>query len=97
MPIFVVLGNFTAKGIEGIKESRKGNEEVKKLVEAAGGKILALYYTFGRYDWVSIVEGPNIETAMKTLMMFGMRGGSRTETLVAVSDEDTLKIIDEIP
>lgn len=97
MPIFVVLGNFTANGIERIKESRKGNEEVQKMIEAAGGKILGLYYTFGRYDWVSIVEGPSLEAAMKTLMMFGIRGGSRTETLVAVSAEETLKLIDEIP
>ena len=97
MPIFVILGNFTAQGIERIKNSKKTQEEAKKLVEAAGGKILGLYYTMGRYDWVSIVEGPSIETAMKSLIKFGMGGGSRTETLVAVSGEDWVKLIDEIP
>ena len=97
MPIFVILGNFTSKGVETLKETRKGQENAQKLVEAAGGKVLGLYYTMGRYDWVSIVEGPSIEIAMKTLMMFGMGGRNRTETLVAVSADKALKLIDEIP
>jgi uncharacterized protein with GYD domain len=97
MPIFVVLGNFTGEGVKGLKNLPKAYESAKKLVESVGGKLLGHYYTFGRYDWVSIVEGPNLENAMKALMMFGMGGGSRTETLVGISIEETFKLIAEIP
>ena len=46
---------------------------------------------------MAIVEGPSIEAAMKALFTFGMGGTNRTETLVALSGEEAIKVIDEIP
>ena len=97
MPIFIILGNFTAEGIKGIKTLKKRQEEAKKLVESFGGKLLGLYYTMGRYDWVSIVDGPSIETATKALYIFGSNGANRTETLVAITADAAAKIAGEIP
>jgi uncharacterized protein with GYD domain len=51
----------------------------------------------GRYDWVAIVEGPDIESAMKSLFMFGRGGTNRTETLTAITGEEAVKLIGELP
>ena len=61
-----------------------------------GSKLLSLYYTMGRFDWVAVVEGPDIESAMKALFTFGMGGTNRTETLVAISGEDAVKLIGDL-
>ena len=62
-----------------------------------GGTIKAIYYTFGRYDLVAIVEGPSIESTMKALMITAGVGAIRTETLVAISTEDFIKIVNDLP
>lgn len=97
MPIFVILGTLTQEGVKTIKNLKERQEAANKIVEAAGGKIVALYYTMGRYDWVSIVEGPSIEAAMKSLFIFGSGGFNKTETLVAVSGEEAVKIAESLP
>jgi uncharacterized protein with GYD domain len=38
------------RGMVSTPEDR--TEPVSKLVEAAGGKLLAYYMTFGEYDWL---------------------------------------------
>lgn len=97
MGIFVILGNLTQQGIKTIKGSEKRQKQAAEIIESVGGKLLGLYYTIGRYDWVAIVEGPSIEDAMKALFIFGMGGTNRTETLVAITGEEAVKIIAELP
>jgi uncharacterized protein with GYD domain len=97
MPIFVVMGNLTEKGIKGLKDGAKRTKEVEALIKSLGGKLLGFYYTFGKYDWIAITEGPSLETAMKALMIFAQDGTSRTRTLVAMSDDEVDKIISEMP
>ena len=97
MPIFIILGNLTQDGVKGIKNLPKRQKMAEELTESIGGKILSLYYTFGQYDWVGVVEAPSIESAMKSLFMFGMEGASRTNTLVAITAEEAVKMVKEIP
>ena len=97
MPTFVVLGNLTEKGIKGLKAGSKRTKEVEDLIKSVGGKLLSFYYTFGKYDWIAIVEGPSLEAAMKGLFIFGLDGSSRTRTLVAMSAADVDKIVSELP
>ena len=54
----------------------------------AGGKSIAVYYTQGRYDLVSITEAPDEETAMAFLFSMNKAGNVRTETLRAFSLEE---------
>lgn len=97
MPIFVILGNLTEKGIKTIKDAGKRHKQAADIIGSVGAKLLGLYYTFGKYDWVAVVEGPSIEAAMKALFIFGKGGTNRTETLVGVTSEEAVKIIGELP
>lgn len=63
-------------------------EQMKK----EGTKILGMYWTLGRYDAIVIVEGKDEKTAMKSLIRFGEIAS--TETLVAVTREEALKLLE---
>ena len=97
MPIFVILGNLTEKGIKTIKSAGKRQKQAKEIIESVGAKLLGLYYTMGKYDWLALVEGPSVEAAMKALFIFGQGGTNRTRTMVAIPAEDANKIISELP
>jgi uncharacterized protein with GYD domain len=97
VPIFVILGSLTEKGIKTIKDAAKRQKQAEEIIKSVGGKLLGLYYTMGKYDWVSIVEGPSIEAAMKALFIFGKGGTNRTRTMVAFTADEANKIIGDIP
>ena len=63
-------------------------EDAKKK----GIKIMRLYWTLGRYDGVIIFEAPSEKDAMKLLS--DVRDGTTTETMVAVSREDAIKMFE---
>jgi uncharacterized protein with GYD domain len=94
---FIILGNLTQKGIQTIQDAAKRQKQANEIAESFGCKILSLHYTMGRYDWVAHVEGPDIESAMKSLFVFGRGGTNRTETLVAITDKEAVKLIGELP
>jgi len=50
MPVFIVLGQFTQKGIENMKASPERLEAARKVARSVGGEIKEFYYTMGRYD-----------------------------------------------
>lgn len=97
MPTYIVLGKWTQKGIENIKDGPKRYEDANKVAKSVGGEIKALYMTMGQYDWVSIMECPNDEAAMRVLLIFGSGGSNRTETLKAFPIEKGIEIIKELP
>ena len=97
MPEYIILGQFTQEGIKNIKDSPKRLEDAKKLMKSLGGKLKVFYYTLGRYDFVAITEGFDLDSALKAAMMIGGVGSVRTETLVAFPSEKGTEIIKSIP
>jgi uncharacterized protein with GYD domain len=97
VPTYIILGNFTQKGIEEIESSPKRLENSRKLTESLGGKMKAFYYTMGRYDFVGITEGTNLDNALKGLFILGKGGAVRTETLIAFPAEKGAEIIKGLP
>ncbi len=61
-------------------------------VAKAGGKILGFYWTLGRYDAVTIIEGTDEKTALKSLLTFADLVS--TETLVAITSEEASKLVE---
>ncbi len=93
MGTYVVLCNWTQKGIEHVKESPTRLDEVKKAFQAKGAQIKAFYLVMGRYDMVIVAEAPDDETVAKLALAVGSRGGTRTETLRAYPEDEYRKII----
>jgi len=97
MPYYIFLLNWTDQGIRNVKDSPKRVAQAKALVEKMGGKWLGLYYTFGQYDMVAIVEGTTDETALCTVLTIAMGGNIRTLTLKAFTEADAAKLIEKLP
>ena len=97
MATYVVLVNWTEKGIETIKGTVKRSEDVQRLAERLGARMPTLYWTQGRYDLVGIVEAPDEETANAFALAVGMGGNVRTETLRAFSAAEMQRILDRLP
>ncbi len=97
MPIFIILAKYTAEGVQKIKDAPERSKAAEKIAKSVGAEIKNVYYTFGRYDFVSIIDAPSLEAAMKGLFIFGGGGIQSTETLVALSQDDAYKVISELP
>ena len=93
MPVYIVLGKYTQKGIENIKTSPEKREAVGKVFESVGGKFKDFYYTLGRYDFVALCEAPNEEEMLKAMLIGASKGEVRTETLTAIPADKGAEII----
>jgi len=97
MATYIVLANFTQKGIENIKESAARLDANKKAFQAMGAELKEFYLVMGRYDIVVVAEGPDDETAAKLSLAIGSTGAVRTETLRAFTEDEYRKIIAALP
>lgn len=43
MPHYMILGNFTEQGIKNVRQAPKRDEEARRMIEQAGGK-MQIYY-----------------------------------------------------
>jgi len=84
MAVFVMLTTLTDEGRKTIKENPKRIKEVNKEVEAMGVKILAQYALLGPYDFVNILEAPDIRAVSKVAVELGSRGTLQTMTMAAM-------------
>jgi uncharacterized protein with GYD domain len=76
MSVYITQGRFTGQAIKGMVSKPEDREaEVRKLIEAAGGKLLAYYMTMGEYDFLIISEGEGEGDILAGLMVAAASGG----------------------
>ena len=63
-------------------------------VEELGARILHQWATLGEFDFVNVVEAPDIATVAKVAGALGARGSTRIETLPALEVEDFLRTLE---
>jgi len=97
METYIILGKFTQKGIENIKDSPNRLEAATKAIEAAGGRFLGWYLTMGQYDFVLVAEAPNANITAALLLGTGMQGYVSTETLRAFTGDEFRAILAGLP
>jgi uncharacterized protein with GYD domain len=93
MTIYITQGRYTAEAVKGMAANSENREKaIAELMEKAGGKLHALYFTFGDYDFLSISEAPN-EEAMAAALIAGAASGGITglKTSVAIPAKDAVK------
>lgn len=93
MARYVSLLNWTDQGIRSAKETINRANAARKAFEAAGGKIVDIYWTLGQYDVVTIFDAPDAETAFKLMLAIGMQGNIRTVTMPAIDEAAMAKIL----
>lgn len=97
MPLYVVLGKFTNKRMENIKDLPKVQEVAKRVFNSVGAKMKIDLFTMGQYDTVTIIDAPSDQAIAQALLDFGRLGVLRTETLKAFTVEEYSKLVKELP
>ena len=92
---YITLIRWTDQGIRNAKDTTRRTDAAKREAERIRGK-LTVYWTFGEYDIVCILEAPNDEAAMEFGLKVGTLGNVRTTTLRAFTEEEIAKIINRL-
>ena len=93
MPHYVSLMRWTSQGRIGLPAWRDRVEEGEREIEEAGGRLVGVWVTLGRYDVVEVFEAPNDETAFEIVSRLQRHGAEQTETLRAFTREEAEEII----
>ena len=93
MAHYVTLMRWTTQGYAGLPKWRERIEEGERIVADAGGKLVGVYVTLGRYDVVEIFEAPDDDVAIEIIMKLNQFAAEHTETLRAFTREEAEGII----
>ena len=88
MATYILLSRLTDCGAETIKEKPDRIKEVNREIEAYGARVVHQYATLGEYDFVNVVEAPDISSIMRVSVELGARGTVKIQTLSAIPIDD---------
>jgi len=94
MPIFILLSTLTEQGVRTLKSNPERLRQVNQDIEELGCKVLHQWATLGEFDFVNVVEAPDVATVAKVSVSLGARGSPRIETLPALSIDEFLQTLD---
>jgi uncharacterized protein with GYD domain len=96
MPHYVVLANWTEQGIRNVKGTVERTDDVARLAEKHGGRLVQSYWTVGPYDLVGIAEAPDDESASAFALELSSSGNIRTTTMRAYDQEEMSGIVQRL-
>jgi uncharacterized protein with GYD domain len=92
---YIILLRWTEQGIRNFKDTTRRADSAKSEAERIGGN-LTIYWTFGEYDMVCILEAPNDEAAMEFGLRVGSLGNIRSTTLRAFTEEEIARVVNKL-
>jgi uncharacterized protein with GYD domain len=93
VPVYILLSTLSQQGVQTLKSNPERLRQVNQDVEELGAKVLHQWATLGAFDFVNIVEAPDLETIAKVSVALGARGSTRIQTLPALEIEDFLRTL----
>jgi uncharacterized protein with GYD domain len=93
MPHYISLITWTSQGRMGLPAWRDRIEDGEREITRAGGRLVGVWVTLGRYDVVEVFEAPDDETALEILTRLQRHGAEQTETLRAFTRDEAETII----
>jgi uncharacterized protein with GYD domain len=94
MPIFILLSTLSQQGVQTLKSNPERLRQVNQDVEELGCRVLHQWATLGEFDFVNVVEAPDIGTVARVSVALGARGSTRVETLPALEIEEFLRALE---
>ena len=90
MPLYLVQASYSSQATAAmIKSPQDRAAAMRPVIQRMGGKLVGLWFTFGEYDVVAIVEMPDNVSAAALSMAIGARGAVsafRTTPLLTTAD-----------
>ena len=95
MPKYLLQASYTAEGLQGLmKDGAPGRKAaVTKAIKALGGKLEAIYFSFGTDDVVVIADLPGNAVAAAISIAVGATGLVRGHTTPLLTVEEADKAI----
>ena len=94
MAHYVTLMRWTTQGLRGpARSGASGSRRASAIITEAGGSLVGVYVTLGRYDVVEIFEAPDDDVAIEILMKLNRYGAEHTETLRAFTRDEAEEIV----
>jgi len=93
MAIFVALGNATDDGIRNLEAMSMRHKRAVERAEKRGAKVIASYALLGQYDYLVIMEAPDIKTVASVLTREAQRGNVRYQTMPAMPMEEFAELV----
>ena len=91
--MFVLLSTLSHQGVQTLKSNPDRLRQVNRDVEELGARVLHQWATLGEFDFVNVVEAPDIETIARVSIALAARGSTRVETLPALEIDDFLRTL----
>lgn len=90
MPLFITYASYSHSGVKGIVDKPSDRSGViKALIEKAGGKFIAMYFTTGSNDVVLVTEVADGSDAIAVGMAVAASGSlSKIETVRAFTPSE---------
>ncbi len=87
MPKYLVEATYTAEGAKGVlaEGGTKRREAATKAIKAAGGKVEAFYFAFGKSDALVLVDLPDNVSAAAASLAINATGAVTTRTTVLLT------------
>src|SRR3954452_5116260 len=95
MPIYILLSTLTQQGVQTLKSNPERLRQVNKDVEELGCRVLHQWATLGSFDFISVVDAPDIATVAKISVALGARGSTRIETLPALQVDELIAALND--
>lgn len=96
MPIFIALGRATPDGkrrtLDGLAERHR---KAVARAEDAGARVLASYALLGPYDYLTLLDAPDIETVARVLIREAARGNVNYEIHPALPMDAFARLVSE--
>jgi uncharacterized protein with GYD domain len=94
MPLFILLSTLSPQGVQTLKSNPERLRQVNQDVEELGCKVLHQWATLGEFDFVNVVEAPDVATVAKVSVALGARGSTKIATLPALEIEEFLRTLE---
>jgi uncharacterized protein with GYD domain len=90
MAKYLIQGSYTAQGSKGLlKEGGSGRRKaVEQAVKGLGGKVEAIYWTFGEHDTVLIIDLPDNTAATALSLAVASAGAVRISTTPLITQQE---------
>ena len=85
---FIRLLKLTDQGLQALRDQRGAMDEVNKIIEDNGGKLVGAWFTQGDYDLVSIIEAEDDKVMRTISARLAVRGLYHGKTLPAMALND---------
>jgi uncharacterized protein with GYD domain len=95
MPLYILLSTLSTQGVQTLKANPDRLREVNRDIEELGARVLHQWATLGEFDFVNVVEAPDVATVAKISIALGARGSTRIETLPALEIDELVGVLND--